>query len=340
MSLPSHSGSEIPPLTARVARASNLHGTTAMWIRDRLDGLWNDEDFAAWYPRDGRPGLSPAQLATVCVLQYVMNLSDRQVAEAVRCRIDFKYSLGLELDDPGFHHSVLSDFRDRLTEGDRADRLLGLALTRIRRAGLLKGRGKQRTDSTHILSAARESTRLELVTEAVRAALEVVARHAPDVLDELVSAEWAERYGRPVRLCSQPSHPVARLEQVGADARELLERLYACFPGGALPAQAEVLRQILVQHFLVDGRGRLRPRNERDGRPPARVRIESPYDLLVEWGDLEQIGGAPQEAHSHYSANSDGDLHLCGVHVSVVLLELPGVRPRPQMGHGRSRQRC
>jgi len=111
-----------------------------MWIRDRLDGLFSDEDFTAWYPRDGRPGLSPAQLATVCVLQYALNLSHRQAAEAVRCRIDFKYALGLELEDPGFHHSVLSDFRDRLAEGDRADRLLGLALTRIRRAGLLKGR--------------------------------------------------------------------------------------------------------------------------------------------------------------------------------------------------------
>ncbi|WP_051844786.1 IS1182 family transposase [Streptomyces globisporus] len=82
------------------------------------------------------------------MLQYVLNLSDRQAAEAVRCRIDFTYALGLELEDPGFHHSALSDFRDRLAEGDRADRLLGLALTRIRRAGLLKGRGTQRTDST------------------------------------------------------------------------------------------------------------------------------------------------------------------------------------------------
>ncbi|MFD4231121.1 transposase [Streptomyces sp. NPDC058545] len=96
--------------------------------------------FTAWYPRDGRPGLPPAQLATICVLQYALNLSDRQAAEAVRCRIDFKYALGLELEDLGFHHGVLSDFRDRLAEGDRADRLLGLALTRIRRAGLLKGR--------------------------------------------------------------------------------------------------------------------------------------------------------------------------------------------------------
>ncbi|MEU1568718.1 transposase [Streptomyces mirabilis] len=90
----------------QVARASNPGGTTAIWVRDRLDGLWCDEDFADWYPRDGRPGLSPAQLATVCGLQFLLGLSDRQAAEAVRCRIDFKYAMAMELDDPGFHHSV------------------------------------------------------------------------------------------------------------------------------------------------------------------------------------------------------------------------------------------
>lgn len=207
MSLQPRPGAEIPPLTMRVARASNPRGTTAMWIRDRLDGLWNDEDFTAWYPRDGRPGLSPAQLAVVCVLQYAMNLSDRQAAEAVRCRIDFKYALGQELEDPGFHHSVLSDFRDRLAEGDRADRLLGLALTRIRRAGLLKGRGKQRTDSTYVLSAARELTRLELVTEAVRAVLENVVRDAPELLDELVTAEGPNATGGRCACAPSPATP-------------------------------------------------------------------------------------------------------------------------------------
>ncbi|MFF3357366.1 transposase [Streptomyces sp. NPDC002917] len=96
-----------------------------MWVRDRLDGLWCDEDFAGGYPRDGRPGLSPAQLATVCVLQFLLGLSDRQAAEAVRCRIDFKYAMAMELDDPGFqYHSVLADFRERVAQDDRADRLL------------------------------------------------------------------------------------------------------------------------------------------------------------------------------------------------------------------------
>ncbi|WP_330358251.1 transposase [Streptomyces chartreusis] len=169
-------------------------------MRDRLDGLWCDEDFADWYPRDGRPGLSPAQLATVCVLQFLLGLSDRQAAEAVRCRIDFKYAMAMELDDPGFQHSVLADFRDRLAEDDRADRLLDLALAGLKEAGLVRERTTQRTDSTHVLAAVRDLTRLELITEAVRAALEEVAGISPHLLDDA----WGLRYGRPVRLGKNP----------------------------------------------------------------------------------------------------------------------------------------
>ncbi|WP_327188528.1 transposase [Streptomyces xinghaiensis] len=243
-------------------------------MRDHLAGLWDDEDFVCWYPRDGRPGLSPAQLATVCVLQFLLNLSDRQAAEAVRCRIDFEYALAMELDDPGFHHSVLTDFRDRLSQDDRADQLLSLALDRMRQAGLVKERGRQRTDSTQVLAAARELTRLELVLEAVRAALEEAAGRAPEILDELVDAEWAVRYGRPVRLPSQPSHPVTRLKQAATDARRLLERL----PSHQRGPRAEVLRQIMVQNFLLDARGTLRARTEKDGQPKGALRIVSPYD--------------------------------------------------------------
>lgn len=175
-----------------------------MWVRDRLDGLWCDEDFAGWYPRDGRPGISPAQLATVCVLQFLLGLSDRQAAEAVRCRIDFKYALAMELDDPGFHHSVLADFRERLAQDDRADGLLDLALARLKEAGLVRERTTQRTDSTHVLAAVRDLTRLELVTEAVRAVLEEVARTADHLLTGLADEDWGRRYGGP---SGQEPHP-------------------------------------------------------------------------------------------------------------------------------------
>jgi transposase len=269
-------------LTAQIARASNPGGTTAMWVRDRLDGLWCDEDFAGWYPRDGRPGLSPAQLATVCVLQFLLDLSDRQAAEAVRCRIDFKYALALELDDPGFHHSVLSDFRERLADDGRADRLLDLALERLKQAGLVRERTTQRTDSTHVLAAVRDLTRLELVTESVRAALEEVARTAGHLLVGLVDEDWGRRYGRPVRLGKNPTRPKTRILAAGDDACRLLEHLRA---SGYRPgAQAEALRQIVVQNYYRDAAGRLCWRTAEDGGlPPSSLAIVSAYDTTARY---------------------------------------------------------
>ncbi|WP_233289044.1 transposase [Kitasatospora sp. MBT63] len=98
----SWSGREIPPLTARMARASNPRGTVAMGVRDHLAGLFTDSDFEEWYSADGRRGLSPARLALVSVLQYAENLTDRQTAEAVRCRLDWKLLPGAGVGRSGF----------------------------------------------------------------------------------------------------------------------------------------------------------------------------------------------------------------------------------------------
>src|SRR4029077_15933425 len=125
----------------------------------------------------------------------------------------FKYALGPGLDDPGFHHSVLSDFRDRLLEEGRADRLLALALARLKQAGLVRGRTTQRTDSTHVLAAVRDLTRLELVTEAGRAALEDLARPAGQALEGRVDDGGGRRYGRPARLGKNPTRPKTRMNE-------------------------------------------------------------------------------------------------------------------------------
>ena len=255
-----------------------------MWVRDRLDGLWCDEDFAGWYPRDGRPGLSPAQLATVCVLQFLLGLSDRQAAEAVRCRIDFKYAMAIELDDPGFHHSVLADFRERLTQDDRADRLLDLALARLKKAGLVGERTTQRTDSTHVLAAVRDLTRLELVTEAVRAALEEVARTAGHLLVGLIDEDWGRRYGRPVRLGKNPTRPKTRILAAGNDACRLLEVLHSSGAAYGSGPQAEALRQIVLQNYYRDAAGRLCWRTAEDGGlPPSASAVVSPYDTTARY---------------------------------------------------------
>src|SRR6478672_4362060 len=104
----------VPETTARVAKAAFRKGNPLLELRDELGAIFADTDFADLFPRLGQPGLPPWRLALVTVLQFRENLPDRHAAEAVRARIDWKYLLGLELDDPGFDCPALSAFRDRL----------------------------------------------------------------------------------------------------------------------------------------------------------------------------------------------------------------------------------
>ena len=335
MSIRPRLGVEVPELTARVARAANPAGTTAMWVRDRLDGLWDDEDFAGWYPRDGRPGISPAQLATVSVLRFLLDLPDRDAAEAVRCRIDFKYALGLDLDDPGFHFGVLGDFRERLLEEGRADRLLDLALARLKEAGLVRERTAQRTDSTHVLAAVRDLTRLELVTEAVRAALEELARTAGYALAGLVDDDWGRRYGRPARLGKNPARPRTRINEAGADGRRLLEHLAASHRDLLHGPRAQALRQVMVQNYHWDASGRLRWRGDDDGSglPPSAARIVSPYDLAARYSRRGQVTRwTGYLAHVTETCSDDGPNVITDVATmsatSADTLALPGIHTR------------
>src|SRR4029079_17054816 len=123
MSLPSQAPFSIPEATQRVARAAFPKGTLCLRIGDQLRRLYRDAQFADLFPIRGQPAASPARLALASVLQYVEGLSDRQAADAVRGRIDWKYALRLELTDPGFNHPVLSEFRSRLVNS-QAERQL------------------------------------------------------------------------------------------------------------------------------------------------------------------------------------------------------------------------
>jgi transposase len=196
MSLHPNPIDQIPVETLRVARAAFPRGTVVTRLRDEFADLYRDEDFAALYPRRGQPGLAPWRLALVTVLQFLEHLSDRQAADAVRSRIDWKYALGLELDDPGFHFSVLTEFRARLLAGQAEYLLLDRMLAHFKARGLIKPRGRQRTDSTHVLGAVRDLHLLELVTETLRAALNELATVAPRWLRRVAEPAWFERYVR------------------------------------------------------------------------------------------------------------------------------------------------
>ncbi|MCC3317831.1 MULTISPECIES: IS1182 family transposase [Nocardia] len=277
-----------------------------------------DSDFADWYPSDGRPGLSPARLALVSVLQFAENLTDRQAAQAVACRIDWKYTLGLDLDAAGFDHTVLCEFRERMAHGDRADRLLAVMVDRLAAAGLVKARGRQRTDSTHVLAAIRTLSRLELVGETLRAALDEIAGAAPEWLVEIMNPEWEQRYGRPIRYDRLPRGTDAQrawVLTVGADGVELLGAL--AHPGAPKRLrrgrQAEILRQVWVQQFWFDSTGQLQWRDakqtkDRRTRRSAPRRSTSaatgspdPTSAQVPWSGTEIVSPHDPEARfCHY----------------------------------------
>jgi transposase len=122
-------------------------------------------------------------------MQFVENLSDRQAAEAVRARIDWKYALSMELVDVGFNHSILSEFRDRLLEGSAEEQILNSMLKWFQARELLRGRGQQRSDSTHVVTAVREMMRVEFLGETLRYALNTLVEIAPTWLQSVVPPE-------------------------------------------------------------------------------------------------------------------------------------------------------
>ena len=199
----------------------------------------------------------------------------------MRARIDWKYALGLALTDPGFDHTVLSEFRTRLVEGQAELLLLDALLRRLQEEGLVKARGRQRTDSTHVLAAVRGLNRLERVGETLRAALNELATVAPGWLREVAPVTWYERYGRRVENYRLPRTEAARLAlaaEIGADGEHLLAALDAATDRPELVPlpMVQVLRQVwAAQYVAEDGRVRLGDAAE---LPAAAEQICSPCD--------------------------------------------------------------
>src|SRR5258707_284414 len=227
MMYPQEIGS-IPEETRRIAQAACPKGTLAMRLREALGELYQDEQFTAMYRVEGQPAYAPWRLAMVIVLQYTENLTDRQAANAVRERLDWKYALGLELSDTGFDYSLLSAFRSRLVEASAETLLLERLIEVCKQRGWLKEGGKQRTDSTHVLARVRSLSNLECVGETLRAALDDLAGFAPDWLVKQVSPDWFERYSHRVenyRLPKSEGQRTALASQIGADGLHVLAAL-------------------------------------------------------------------------------------------------------------------
>ena len=282
----------VPEQTAQVAHAAFPKGNPYLTLRDHLGTVFQDEDFTTLFPTWGSPGLPPWRLALVTLMQFREHLADRQAAEAVRARIDWKYLLGLDLTDPGFDFSVLSEFRDRLLAGSAEVLLLDKLLERCRTMGLLKARGQQRTDSTHVLAAIRVMNRLELVAETLRATLNALATVAPAWLQAMAPLDWYERYGKRIEDTRLPQGQASRdayAQMVGEDGFALLDALEAPETPTHLRELPVImtLRQTWQRHYdrsTSEGAAPGHPSMSRvrfkrnQELPPAAEGIESPYD--------------------------------------------------------------
>jgi transposase len=312
MSLHTQPLEPIPDLTRQIARTSFPKGTLAMHLRDALGSIYEDADFADLFPKRGRAAEAPWRLAVVTVLQALENLSDRQAAEMVRGRLDWKYALSLPVDDPGFDASILVDFRQRLLTHEAQDRLLEPILRVCREHGWLKAGGKQRTDSTFVLANVRGLSSLESVGESLRAALNEIAEVAPDWLLGVVSPDWFDRYVHRFELQRFPKGEQAKAllrRQVGEDSWHLLQ---AALDEHA-PQQVRdcpglgLLQQVWNQHFeRVEGRIRWR-----DGPTvESAERVISPYEADARASRKRETEWVGYKVHLTETCGEEDAVHL------------------------------
>ena len=308
MSLQPQEIAPVPEETERIARAAFPKGNIYLRLRDEIGTIFDDPMFAPLFPARGQPAECPWQLALITVMQFIEGLSDCQAADAVRSRIDWKYALGLELTDPGGDASVLCEFRARLIAGNLEQALLETMLARFKERGLLKARGQQRTDSTHVLAAVRTLNRLESIGETLRAALNSLATVAPVWLADLVAPDWFERYATRVEEYRLPKGEAARTalgERIGADGHTILVAVYA--PSAPawlreLPAVQTLRRAWVHQFHLEDDVVRWRKAAD---LPPAGTRFDSPYDTDARYGNKRSTTWTGYKVHLTETSDAD-----------------------------------
>ena len=263
----------VPRETARVARAAFPKGNPYLKLCDILSIVSAEPEFAALFAWRQRPALAPWRLAVILVLQFAEGLSDRQAAEAVRTRIDWKYVLCLDLADAGFGIGALAEFRTRLGGGSLEQRFLDRLLRVYRVSHALSPSHRRFADVRRMLVDVRDTNRVEYLAQTFRQALQAVSLTDPDWAGRWVPLDWYIRYG-PLALAAYPPHgkPARRLfvATLRADGARLLEALeQADAPELARHLEiAQVLRRTWQREFSVRN-GHATLRAVPPGRAPA-----------------------------------------------------------------------
>lgn len=339
MSLPPSEPDTIPEETVRLARTICPEGTLYMQIRDQLGVIYENQSFADLFSTRGQPAEAPWRLALVCIFQFIEGLTDRQAAEAVQQRIDWKYALALELANPGFDFSVLSKFRARLIAGGSEMHLFEVMLDHLKTQGLLKARGRQRTDSTHILAAVRVLNRLERVGETLRHALNTLAEVAPEWLRTHAAPEWYDRYSRRMENYRFPKAQTARDELGETIGRDGLQLLAAVEAATDLPHLQElraiqILRRVWAEQYS-DPPEPIRFREKKDIGSAADLMV-SPYDTEARFSTKRGMDWIGYKVHFTETCDEES-AHLI-THVETTHAAVPDEQILPQVHEALGKQ--
>lgn len=272
---------EIPSLTRKIALASFPKGNTYMKLRDSLGNIFDDNLFEELYPKVGQPTVSPWRLALITILQHGENLSDRQAVDAVRSRIDWKYLLSLDIDDSGFDFSVLSEFRKRLIENNAQELIFNKILDKCKELKLIKSRGKQRTDSTHVIANIRTMNRTEIIDESFRATLNELAILEPDWLTLIAKSDWYDKYSSRVenyRLPKSVEDKEIYTLNIGHDIKFLFDQIEKDNKNNLLKLdKVSTLKVTFDRFFKQDNDQNISLRSKKEILK-LKDKIESPYD--------------------------------------------------------------
>jgi len=314
-------------------------------VGEQLYEQYDEADYVDLYHAEGKPAISPVLLSLVTAFQYMENLSDREAGEAVRIRLDWKYALHLPLEYAGFNFSVLSEFRDRVIKHQAEARLFERLLEQLQALGLIKRRGRQRTDSLAVLTKVRDLNRLELVAETLRLAVRALLAVDPVWTRATVPPTWEERYGERCVATRLSEEERKTLEsEVGQDGQWLLERLQAETTPTVLRELPEVqtLSTVWSQQFeVVEEKIVFQAPGPYDGT----TRIQTPHDPEARYskkgeqswvGDKLQVTETDDEGYPHLitdiAMTSSVDTDALALEGIQVRLEARGLLPREQLG--------
>lgn len=282
MSLQWQLSRDVPEDTARIGRTILGEGNAYRQIGDHFNALFPEEEvFSEMYEVTGRGAISPLLLALVTVFQMLEKVPDRLAAEWVVSRIDWKYALHLPLIYTGFHFTDLYAFRQRLLKHQQERVVFEQLLLKLKELGVIKGRGKMRTDSTHVLAVVERLHQLELVTESIRVALRAVERLAAQWVAQALPASFQEAYSRRQSEYGLSETEIAhKLVQAGRDGFWFLDQVEGSAPAFVRQlSEVKTLRTVLQQQFPG---GPDEPPVSR--RPTGKDVVESPHEAQARYG--------------------------------------------------------